>query len=106
MRSIWISLSTGSMLMSAVCLAGTIDIDQVGQKFSQSALAVARGDLVHFINHDDVTHNIGVIDDNDNSIDKGLQKPGESIEQKFDAAGKFMIRCSIHPKMKMTIAVK
>ncbi len=61
---------------------------------------------MHFVNHDDVTHNINVIDEDDNATDKGLQKPGEAIDQMFDKAGKFMIRCSIHPKMKMTIAVK
>jgi plastocyanin len=39
-------------------------------------------------------------------VDKGLQKPGETINQLFDKSGKFVVRCSIHPKMKMTVTVK
>lgn len=106
MQRIRVITVTAAMLSGGVCYAAATEIDQVGQKFSQSTLAVAAGDIVHFVNHDDVTHNINVIDEDDNAADKGLQKPGESIEQLFDKSGKFIIRCSIHPKMKMTIAVK
>ena len=106
MRHLWIATPTLIVLAGGVCYAAATEIDQVGQKFSQSSLSVARGDAVHFVNHDDVTHNINVIDEDDNALDKGLQKPGESIDQVFDKAGKFIVRCSIHPKMKMTVAVK
>jgi plastocyanin len=64
------------------------------------------GESIHFLNKDDVTHNINVIDSDDNANDKGLQKPGETIDQKFDKAGDFQVRCSIHPKMKMTVKVQ
>ena len=106
MRHIWIVTPAVILLASGICYAGASEIDQVGQKFSQATLALPRGDAVRFVNHDDVTHNINVIDEDDNALDKGLQKPGESIEQLFDKAGKFTVRCSIHPKMKMTVAVK
>jgi plastocyanin len=106
MRYFRILTPIAAVLGSSVCYAGSAEVDQVGQKFSQSTLSVPRGDAVHFVNHDDVTHNINVIDEDDNALDKGLQKPGETIEQHFDKAGKFIVRCSIHPKMKMTVAVK
>ena len=106
MRYLWIAAPAGVLFAGGLCVAASTDIDQVGQKFSQTSLGVGRGDVVRFINHDDVTHNINVIDANDIGLDKGLQKPGESIEQVFDAAGKFVVRCGIHPKMKMTVAVK
>jgi plastocyanin len=81
-------------------------IDQSGQQFSQKSLDIAAGDTVTFANHDDVTHNINVVNEDDDANDLGLQKPGEKLTYKFDKAGKFKVRCSIHPSMKMTVNVK
>jgi plastocyanin len=80
-------------------------IDQHGLRFSQSSITLVRGSTLHFRNGDDVPHNIMVLDANDEARDEGLQKPGEVISAKFDEAGEFQIRCAIHPKMKMTVAV-
>ena len=93
-------------LASAAVAASVVEIDQVGQKFSQRALNVAVSDIVRFVNHDDVTHNISVTDEKDAHTDKGLQKPGETIVHTFDKAGKFSVHCLIHPKMKMTVTVQ
>jgi plastocyanin len=106
MRMLWIAVPSAMILTGGVCFATVSEIDQVGQKFSQTSLSIPAGDTVHFVNHDDVTHNINVIDADDNAVDKGLQKPGETINQLFDKSGKFVVRCSIHPKMKMTVTVK
>jgi plastocyanin len=90
---------------AAVHAAG-VTVDQSGQQFSEKSLAVKPGDIVTFANRDDVTHNINVIDDDDDAVDLGLQKPGASLAYKFDKAGRFKIRCSIHPGMRMTVTVK
>ena len=81
-------------------------IDQVGQKFSQSTVSIKVGDTVAFHNQDDVTHNINVTSPSGSPEDQGLQKPGETISKKFDAPGKYEIRCAIHPRMKMSVEVK
>jgi plastocyanin len=86
--------------------AAETDIEQAGQRFSQTALSIAVGDTVHFQNHDDVTHNINVIDADGQPDDQGLQKPGDIITKRFDKAGDFVVRCAIHPRMKMKIEVK
>ena len=86
--------------------AATQTIEQSGQQFSQKSLNLAAGDSIVFANHDDVTHNINVIDADDDAADLGLQKPGESLTYKFDKAGRFKVRCSVHPSMKMTVSVK
>jgi plastocyanin len=86
--------------------AGTQTIEQSGQQFSEKAVTIKPQDSLTFANHDDVTHNINVIDDDDNAVDLGLQKPGENLTHMFDKAGKFKVRCSIHPSMKMTVTVK
>lgn len=86
--------------------AADTDVDQRGIRFSVSSLTLKVGDVVRFHNQDDVTHNIMVIDSDDDPEDQGLQKPGVVITKKFDQAGTFEVRCAIHPKMKMTITVE
>ncbi len=86
--------------------AATTTIEQSGQQFSEKSVTLKIGDSVTFANHDDVTHNINVINDDDDATDLGLQKPGENLTYKFDKAGRFKVRCSIHPSMKMSANVK
>lgn len=95
----------GITLLVAAAKAAETDIDQRGIRFSRADIAVKVGDTLHFHNHDDVTHNIMVIDADDEPEDEGLQKPGEIINATFDEAGTFQVRCAIHPKMKMTVTV-
>ena len=86
--------------------AASVTIEQSGQQFSEKLAALSSGDSITFANHDDVTHNINVINDDDDATDLGLQKPGENLTFKFDKAGRFKVRCSIHPSMKMVVNVK
>jgi cytochrome c peroxidase len=85
--------------------ATTTTIEQSGQLFSEKSMKLRAGDSILFANHDDVTHNINVVDEDDNATDLGLQKPGETLTYKFDKNGRFKVRCSIHPSMKMTVDV-
>jgi plastocyanin len=99
-------LGIATITASIACYAGNTEIDQVAQRFSRSSASLAVGDTLTFVNHDDVRHNIRIIDADGNESDKGLQDPGQTIEAKFDKAGRFTARCAIHQKMKMTIDVK
>lgn len=94
------------VLIDAGVRAGGVTVDQSGQQFSEKSVALAPGQTVTFANKDDVSHNITVVDDDDDTADLGLQKPGENLTYKFDKAGRFKVRCSIHPSMKMTVSVK
>ena len=98
--------STALVALGFAVRAATTTIDQSGQQFSQKSIALAPGDALLFANHDDVTHNINVVNDDDDATDLGLQKPGQTLTYKFDKSGKFKVRCSIHPSMKMTVTVK
>ena len=95
-----------AIAVADLAYAATTTIDQVGQRFTQSAILIAPGDTVWFLNFDDVTHNVSVFDQDDNQTDKGLQKPGQTIQHLFDKAGRFKVRCSIHPRMKMVVTVR
>jgi cytochrome c peroxidase len=106
MRRILILPAALLVAAPAMTWAAVSNIDQVGQKFSRSSLSVHVTDHIAFLNQDDVQHNIKVIDADGAEDDKGLQKPGESIDVSFDKTGHFMVRCAIHPKMKMQVEVQ
>jgi plastocyanin len=102
-----IAAATAAILITGAMLhAATTTIEQAGQKFSERSVSLGTGDILMFANHDDVTHNVNVVDDDEDAIDLGLQKPGENLTYKFDKAGRFKVRCSIHPSMKMSVSVK
>lgn len=86
--------------------AASVSVDQVGLAFSEKSVAAPVGGSIVFANHDDVTHNIRVIDANEDTVDVGLQKPGQNLSFQFDKAGRFLVRCSIHPGMRMVVNVK
>lgn len=95
------------MLGASLAYAATTTIVQAGQAFSQTDVTIAKGDHVSFDNQDDVNHNIMVQegDDDDDAKDMGLQAPGQTIDVPFDKAGKFLVRCHIHPGMKLAVTV-
>jgi plastocyanin len=94
-------------LAASVRAASTILIDQRGLVFNVSSEALHRGDRLVFTNSDDVIHNIHIFTgDDDDLADLGLQKPGVKLTHRFDAAGRFIVRCNIHPSMKMVVTVK
>jgi cytochrome c peroxidase len=82
-----------------------VDVDQKAQRFTKSSVTLTVGSIMHFHNSDDVIHNIMLVDSNDVPEDQGMQKPGEVISTKFERPDTYQVRCSIHPKMKMTIQV-
>ena len=87
--------------------ASTITVGQHGLVFTQTAAALAKGDRIVFTNEDDVIHNIHIFGPGaDDSTDLGLQKPGATLTYRFDKAGAYMVRCSIHPSVKMAVTVK
>jgi plastocyanin len=92
-------------LAFSVIAADTV-IDQAEQHFSKSSASLRTGDTIHFVNHDEVTHNIMVVDPSGEVADQGLQKPGEIITAQFDHNGRFQIRCAVHPRMKVQVDVQ
>jgi plastocyanin len=107
MRQIAIAAAAALLAAASISVhAANRTVEQSGQVFSEKSLALATGDSVTFANHDDVTHNINVINDDDDATDLGLQKPGQNLTYSFDKSGRFKVRCSIHPGMKMSVNVK
>jgi plastocyanin len=108
--SMKVALVTALFLLGAggTAAAAEQSIVQAGQAFSDTDIAVKAGDHVKFLNQDDVKHNIIVQagDDDDDAKDMGIQAPGQSVDVSFDKAGKFTVRCHIHPAMKLAVTVQ
>lgn len=98
----------GLVICTALAAANESSIVQAGQAFSESEVTVKVGDHVKFLNQDDVKHNILVQsgDDDDDAKDMGIQTPGQVIVVPFDKAGKFTVRCHIHPAMRLDVTVR
>ena len=86
---------------AALAAAGNV-VEQKDKSFGVKELTISAGESVTFVNSDSVKHNILIKDIDFNS---GSQDPGAEATAKFDAAGKYKVRCGIHPKMKMTVKV-
>jgi len=95
-----------AILIPLCAYAADTTVTQSHSTFDSDSVTVKAGDNVVFANKDDITHNIQVINDDGDVDDKGLQKPGENIKVGFTKAGTYKIRCSIHPKMKMTVVAQ
>jgi plastocyanin len=108
MRAYLMMVLLAALVPLAAAVAATTTIVQAGQAFSETDITVKVGDHVTFQNKDDVNHNILVQegDDDDNARDMGVQPPGGAVDVSFDKAGKFKIRCHIHPSMKLNVAVQ
>lgn len=71
--------------------------------FSPAKLEIKQGDIVTFINKDEVAHTATA--DNDD-FDTGLLDQNNSKKITFSEAGEFSYYCAPHPGMKGTIVVK
>jgi cytochrome c peroxidase len=102
------ALAASLMSSPLAAHAATTTVNQAGQAFSETDLTLKVGDHVKFLNSDSVNHNILIQsgDDDDDAKDLGVQPPGSSVDALFDKAGKFKVRCHIHPSMKLNVEVQ
>jgi plastocyanin len=100
-----LSCLAASLLVTSTLAGDSVSVGQKGLRFSTAELAVAKGQIVTFMNNDTTTHNITVVGEG-LSINGGLQSPGAEFRVPFVKAGTYTVSCGIHPKMKMTVTVK
>ena len=86
--------------------AATITVLQRGLVFNQSAVTLEKGDRAVFTNEDDVIHNIHIFGPGGEEKDLGLQKAGQVLSYTFNQPGAYMVRCNIHPSMKMAVTTR
>ena len=80
-------------------------ITQEGKQFSEVFLKVENNDIIRFINHDSVKHQIRFSHKGrDHELDE--LRPGKTQEIAVNQSGLFDISCGIHADMKLTIFVR
>ncbi len=80
-------------------------VGQKGKQFSTAALKVRRGEAVRFVNDDTVTHNV-FSKSPAAPFNLKLQRPGQSEEVRFEHPGTAVVRCAIHPMMRLEVTVE
>ena len=77
-------------------------VAQKGRAFRPTEVTIARGEAVTFTNEDSYIHQIYV----DGLFDSDEKAPGENLNETFPRPGTFLVRCHIHPTMRMTVHVR
>ena len=99
-------LMVAAMLLAAVVSpAADHEIRQKDKAFDKATIQVKPGDTIHFVNDDEVTHNVYSRSEA-NAFTIRKQAPGESSPVAFKEKGETLVRCTIHPKMKLTVKVE
>ncbi len=88
----------------AGALAAEHTIHQKGKVFSAAEMAIKKGDVVVFLNDDNITHNV-LSTTPGYDFNLGAIGPGHSTPVTFTKAAVVDIICAIHPGMKMQVKV-
>ena len=72
-------------------------------KFKPATIEIDVGDIVVWVNNDDLEHNVTA---RDGSFTSGNLASGKAYEHKFDKPGKVEYDDDLHPRMAGTVVVK
>lgn len=92
-------------LTHLVMAHSTVSVSQKHRQFHPGVLNIERGAVVDFVNDDDVTHHV-YIDAPNMKFDSGGQPIGTTTPVQFNSDGTFVVRCAIHPTMRLVVHVK
>jgi plastocyanin len=99
------SLSIATFLLLTLAPAATEHVvTQKDKNFSHSTLSIRSGDTIVLRNEDPVVHN--VFAKSDVVSFNAMQDPGDETKITVETTGTFVVRCAIHPKMKLTVKVE
>jgi plastocyanin len=98
-----LGFASGAAIAAGMDAAG-LDVHQSSRQFAPTQLTMARGGAVHFFNDETIVHH-AFVDTRTFAADTGDIPPGESRDIVFTETGMFVIRCAIHPTMRMSVQV-
>jgi len=111
-RVMVIALSVAAVVVPATSAAAVTDpaagtarsVERVkmadGNVFRPARVTIARGDVVKWVNRDNVAHT-----STGDAWNSGTVAPGETFRRRFRRAGTFRYRCTIHPTMTGVVVV-
>lgn len=80
-------------------------IDQKNKMFVPHVIAVPQGTTVHYVNHDDVKHNVYYIAPDEAKFNLGTGTEDWSRDRTMDQVGVYAHRCNIHDEMSAYVIV-
>ncbi|NRA67643.1 MAG: hypothetical protein HRU19_24390 [Pseudobacteriovorax sp.] len=85
-------------------------IGQKGKIFNQEGnkvteIKIKKGESITFVNDDNTPHNVFSMT-KDHKFNLKIQQPNSKSSQTFDKPGEAIVRCAIHPKMKLKVIVE
>jgi plastocyanin len=83
--------------------AGTVSLQNIS--FQPASSQVKVGGTVTWTNDESVGHDVTADDGSFKSGPPGGMKQGDKFEHKFDQAGNFAYKCTVHPNMTGTVEV-
>jgi plastocyanin len=98
-----VSALIGSAELGASEAAHTVG--QKGKQFSATKLVLRRGETIRFVNDDSVTHNV-FSKSEAAPFNLKLQPPGAEQDVRFERPGTAVVRCAIHPMMRLEVTVE
>ncbi len=106
MKSKILASAVATLFVVAVAAPASAEIviTQKAKKFDKKKISIKKGEAVKFVNSDSISHNTHSRSSG-GKFDLGVSKPGTAVSKVFDKSGKFKVRCTIHPKMKLTVKV-
>ena len=104
MKPFTIVLAVSFLSGAAVAVAAEKSISQKGRVFSEAAVTVKKGDVLQFVNDDNIAHNIFSTSPVQ-EFNLGTQAPGTTTPVTFAKPGEVTVLCAIHPRMKMVVTV-
>ena len=100
------ALAVAAGMLTPLAWATTVhDVHQHGRAFAQSSITIAVGDTIRFVNDDPFLHQAYVVS-RKFAFDSDEQPPGKVIDVTWPVAGTFIVRCHIHPTMRLVVNVK
>ena len=88
---------------SATAAAGAVTMQNIS--FQPASTQVKVGDTVTWTNDESVGHDVTADDGSFKSGPSGGMQQGDKFEHKFDKAGTFAYKCTVHPNMTGTVQV-
>ncbi|MDQ2763348.1 MAG: hypothetical protein M3Y22_07585 [Pseudomonadota bacterium] len=100
-------LATVAVLVCGTAHAGSVfQVSQSGRMFHPDVLEIGVGDTVHVVNDDGELIHHAYVHSPSFTFDSGEEAPSSKLDIVFPVAGRFEVRCVIHPKMRLIVTVR
>lgn len=96
---------SGSAIAMQESTATAVLVTQKSRTFNPGSVELRKGQSLRIVNDDGRLLHHAYIASPNFHFDSGEQLPGTTIEIRFPTPGEYLVRCGIHPKMRLTVKI-